>query len=95
MRVRWLNASLQAVRAIHSRVAADNPQAGSEVVKRIEAAALRLGASPAFGVRDKFRGRGRLRSRSLPALSSTGFNGDDIEVLRVFHASMNWPSLMQ
>jgi addiction module RelE/StbE family toxin len=95
MKVRWLRASLQAVRQIHARIAADNPQAARKVVKRIQSAVSHLGAFPAAGRPGRVRGTREAVVPKLPYIIVYRIKGHEVEILRVFHTSMNWPPLMQ
>jgi addiction module RelE/StbE family toxin len=95
MRVRWLNSALRAVRTIHSRVAADNPQAAAGVVRRIQGSVSHLSAFPESGRPGRVAGTREVVVPKLPYLIVYRINGDDVEILRVFHTSMDWPPLME
>lgn len=95
MRVRWLRGATRSLRLIHARIATDNPKAARQVVQRIRSSASRLASFPASGRLGQVAGTRELVVPGLPYLVVYAVGKDTVDILRVFHTAMDWPSLLQ
>ena len=94
MKVRWLAAAAQALDREYDYLAARNPQAARAVFARIVALVRRLGEFPQSGRPGQIAGTRELVIPGLPYVVIYRVNGDQVEILRVFHTARDWPELM-
>ena len=94
MRVRWLPSAARALDAEYDYLAAKNPQAARQVFRRIVSATRRLGEFPHSGRVGQVEGTRELVVAGLPYLVVYQVSGEQVEILRVFHTSRDWPSAM-
>jgi toxin ParE1/3/4 len=73
-------------------IASDNPAAASHVVQRINRAVQRLQQHPAMGRPGRVPGTRELVISGTPYIIPYRVRGEDVELLRVFHAARKWPS---
>jgi toxin ParE1/3/4 len=95
VKVRWLKGASRSLRSVHARIALDNPDAARRVVQRIKSSVVRLETFPASGRIGQVPGTVELVINNLPYIVVYRIPGDSVEILRVFHAAMNWPPLLQ
>ena len=95
MQVCWLKAAVRSLRAIHYRIASDNPEAASKVFRRIQSAISHLASCPECGRQGRVPGTREVVLPQLSYIIVYRIRGTDVEILRVFHTSMNWPPLME
>ena len=91
MRVKWTIKAIENLEEVFEHIAADNPQAASDVAKRIWDASQLLSRQPGMGRPGKVAGTRELVIPGLPyVLPYVEIKGAVI-ILRVMHASMKWP----
>ena len=91
MRVKWLRTALANLNAEAEYIARDDPAAASRVVIRILNAVENLREFPALGRPGRVIGTRELVIPSTPYIIPYRVRKDAVEVLRVFHASRQWP----
>jgi toxin ParE1/3/4 len=95
MKVRWLKDGTRSLRSVHAHIALDNPAAARRVVQHIRASIRHLQTFPRSGRIGQVPGTMELVVNNLPYIVVYRISGDSVEILRVFHAAMNWPPLLQ
>lgn len=91
MRVKWLRTALANLNTEAEYIARDDPAAASRVVIRILNAVEDLREFPALGRPGRVIGTRELVIPSTPYIVPYRVRKDAVEVLRVFHASRQWP----
>ncbi len=94
MKLAWLSSARQSLRAQIAFIAHDNPAAARRVHQRIHDAVRNLGLFPETGRTGEVAGTRELVVPGLPHLVVYRIAGGRVEILRVFHTSMNWPASM-
>ena len=94
MKIAWLTAARDSLRAQLAFIARDNPAAARRVRRRIHDAVRNLALFPESGRRGEVAGSRELVVPGLPYIVVYRVARERVEILRVFHASMNWPHLM-
>lgn len=92
MRIRWLKRALKNLEDEAGYIARDNPQAAEQVVTRIDTAVRMLAIHPGLGREGRVPGTRELVVAHTPYLVPYRVHGQQIEILRVFHASRRWPA---
>ena len=92
MNIRWLSSALVQLDRIHGHIARENPKAAAGVFRQIRKAPGQLARFPHLGRHSQVEGTRELVVTGLPYLIVYRVAGDDVEILRVFHTSMNWIS---
>ncbi|MCY7387381.1 MAG: type II toxin-antitoxin system RelE/ParE family toxin [Burkholderiales bacterium] len=93
MRLRWTKLASQDLDDIAEYIGQDSPAAASRVVLELmERAESMLVAHPAAGRAGRVLGTRELVIASLPYLIAYRVSENQIEILRVMHASRRWPS---
>jgi toxin ParE1/3/4 len=92
VRVKWLAQALLNLDSEANYIARDNPTAASRIVQSINRAVERLRQYPAMGRPGRVPGTRELVVPETPHIIPYRVRGDDIEILRVFHAARKWPS---
>jgi plasmid stabilization system protein ParE len=95
VRVRWLTGAASSLRAVHARIALDNPAAARRVVQRIRASVARLRTFPASGRAGQVPGTMELVIDGLPYIVVYRTSEKEVQILRVFHTATDWPRLLQ
>jgi toxin ParE1/3/4 len=95
MNVVWLREASVLLDRHYDYIARENPRAAQHVFKRIIAATEKLGTFPHSGRLGQIPGTRELVVTNLPYIVVYRVSGDTVEVLRVFHAAMNWQSFLQ
>ena len=95
MKIRWLTRATRLLRAIHSRIAEENPAAAKGVVRSIEQATHRLREFPLSGRVGRIAGTSELVVRGLPYIIVYRINDGEIQILRVFHTAIEWPAILE
>ena len=91
MHVRWLRAALENLNAEAEYSARDNPDAAKRIVARISEAVLNLATYPALGRPGRVSGTRELVVPGTPYIIPYQVRGDEIEIVRIFHAARRWP----
>ena len=95
MDIRWLEDALADVRAIHSHIADDNPEAAARTVRRIQEAAEVLGTLGDRGRPGRWPGTRELVVAGTPYIVPYRVRDEVIEILRVFLGARQWPSSIE
>ena len=91
MPVRWLQAALDNLDAEAEYIAADDPKAARSVVTAIINAIGHLAKHPNLGRPGRVNGTRELIVPNTRYIIPYRMRGNQIEILRVFHASHKWP----
>ena len=92
MRIRWLRAALANFDAEAEYIARDNPAAAARVVKAITNAVDCLKEYPAMGRPGRITGTRELVVSDTPYIIPYRVRGNEVEIVRVFHAARKWPT---
>ena len=92
MRVRWLDDSKNDLKDLRRYIAQDNPRAARSVVKKVLFTVELLADQPELGRQGRIVNTRELIIASTPYIVPYRFKNGAIEILRVFHCSMQWPS---
>jgi toxin ParE1/3/4 len=92
MKLRWLKAGTRSLRLVHARIAMDNPGAAKRVVERIESSVNNLASFPTSGRVGQILGTRELVVPGLPYIVVYRLSIEALEILRVFHASQDYPA---
>jgi addiction module RelE/StbE family toxin len=95
MRLRWLSQALAELDAQYDYLHRRNPVVAKRVFERIVATASRLREFPNSGRHGEAESTRELVVPGFPYIVAYRVNDDAVEILRVFHDSMNWPPRMQ
>lgn len=90
MSIRWLSSALVELDRIHGYIARENPRAAARVFRQIRKAPRQLARFPQLGRPSQVEGTRELVVTGLPYLIIYRVAGDDVEILRIFHTSMDW-----
>jgi len=91
MRIRWLRKALQNLTSEADYIARDDPPAAARTVVRIFEAVEQLVMFPALGRPGRVVGTRELVVTGTPYIIPYRVRGDQVEILRVFHAARKWP----
>ncbi len=91
MMVRWLDAAVNDLQALRDYVSQDNAVAARELAKRIIQTVGMLAQHPGLGRPGRVPNTRELVVSSTPYIIPYRVKEDVIQVLRVFHGSMQWP----
>jgi toxin ParE1/3/4 len=91
MKRQWLSSALAELDRIFEHISLDNPTAGREVFQCIRHSTRQLSGFPKAGHPGQMRGTRELVITGLPYLVVYRVTPDTVEILRVLHASTNWP----
>lgn len=87
MKLRWLKNALKSLRSVLQFIAAENPEATSKVVIRIERSVERLREYPLSGRTGTVAGTREIVVPGLPYLIVYHVTENEVQILRVFHTS--------
>ncbi len=91
MHIRWTRTALANLDAEAAYIARENPQAAQRTVERIRDAVHRLVDYPALGRPGRVPGTRELVVPDTPYIVPYRVRGEELEILRVFHAARRWP----
>ena len=91
VQLKWLGRALRNLREEADYIAQDDPTAAARVVLRIESAVALLVTQPALGRAGRVPGTRELIVPETPYVVPYRIRGQQVEVLRVFHARRRWP----
>jgi addiction module RelE/StbE family toxin len=91
MRVRWTTAASEDLTRIVNRIREDNPKAALRVAQTIYTGIAALRKSPFRGRLGLAPGTRELVYPPWPYIAVYEIAGDQIHVLRIRHASQEWP----
>jgi toxin ParE1/3/4 len=95
MKLRWLRSGSEALRRIKAYIACENPAAAQKVGRQVRQAVLRLAEFPESGRPGQVPGTRELIVPGTPYLVVYRLRENTVEILRVFHTTMNWPPQMR
>jgi addiction module RelE/StbE family toxin len=87
MAILWRDRATRDIEGIFTYVAADNPSAAGDVVRRLRTAIAQLVEFPRRGRKGTFPGTLELVIPGLPYIVVYRLSGNDIEILAVPHAA--------
>jgi toxin ParE1/3/4 len=91
VRVKWLRIALANLNDEAEYIAQDNPAAAIRVAESIQQAVENLRLFPAMGRPGRVLGTRELVVPGTPYIIPYRVRNNEIEILRVFHASRRWP----
>ena len=91
MKIRWLQNALRHLDEEAAYIATDNPEAACVVVARILEAVALLAAQPSLGRPGRVPGTRELVVQKTRYLVPYRVQGEQVEILRVFHTSRRLP----
>jgi toxin ParE1/3/4 len=80
-----------ALERIVDHIADDNPMAALAEAQRIRAAVSQLAQHPRMGRKGRVRGTFELIIQGVPYIVPYRINGQDVQILSVYHSSRKWP----
>ena len=93
MRIVWLEAARDDLRAIRRYISRDNPAAAKRVATRIVAATAGLQKNPNLGRPGRWSETRELVIPGSRYILPYRLRGQTIEILRVLHGAQDWPDL--
>ena len=81
------------MQAAHRGIAADKPKAAAKAAARFEIAVERFAALPAMGRPGRRPGTREILAPGTPYVVIYRIGDGEIQILRVYQASRNWPGL--
>jgi toxin ParE1/3/4 len=92
VRVNWLRGARANLIAVSEYIANDNPDAAARTVAAIVNAVETLEHFPALGRPGRISGTRELVVSGTPYIVPYRVRGEDVQLIRVFHAARKWPS---
>lgn len=92
MIIKWLDDAVDDLQALRLYIAKDKPSAANRVAKQILNAVNFLPHHPDMGRLGRVANTRELIIPNLPYVIPYRVRHNAIEILRVFHAAMQWPS---
>jgi toxin ParE1/3/4 len=89
--IRFTQAALADVQNIHDFIARDNPMVAKRVVIAIERSIERLTLFPLSGRKGAVEGTRELVIPRLPYIAVHAINGENVDIIAVFHAAQDIP----
>lgn len=91
MIIKWFEDAITDLQALQQYIALDNPTAAKKVAKRIISAVNLLTEQPGIGRHGRVPNTRELVISDTPYIIPYRVKNNTIEILRVFHSSMQWP----
>jgi len=95
LQIKWLDLARNDLDSIEDYVAVENPDAAVRVVLRVITAVEILADQPGVGRAGRVEGTRELVLTDIPYTVAYRVKNNTIEILRVLHQAMNWPSVFQ
>ncbi|PPD55404.1 MAG: type II toxin-antitoxin system mRNA interferase toxin, RelE/StbE family [Methylotenera sp.] len=95
MQIKWRVLALNDLLEIVSYIAEDNPVAAYDVNDEIYRQVELLVTHPNIGRRGRTKGTKELVISNLPYVLPYRIIGEEIEIIRVYHTSRQWPKNLQ
>ncbi len=89
--IKWLDDAIYDLTALRQYIAQDKPSAANRVAKRILSHVNHLSDQPAMGRPGRVPGTRELVVTSTPYIIPYRVKNNTVEILRVLHATMEWP----
>jgi len=90
--VKWLRSARANLIAVSEYIGQDNPDAAASTVAAIVKAVGTLEHFPALGRPGRISGTRELVISGTPYIVPYRVRGDEVQLIRVFHAARKWPS---
>jgi len=94
MQIRWLEDAVEDLQALHQYIASDNPKAATDIAKKINHSVTHLKQHPAMGRPGRVVNTRELIIPNIPCIVPYRVKNNAIEILRVLHATMQWPEAL-
>ena len=94
MQIRWTKSASQNLEHIENYIAEDNPAAAIDTIFRIFQAVEMLTIHPHIGRPGRVVGIRELVISGTPYIVPYRVKDNSVEILRVFHAAMQWPEVL-
>ena len=91
MKIVWLDDALDGMKIIHTYIAADNPSAAYNTLRKIKIMTDILANFPLMGRIGRVRGTHELVIKGTSYVVPYRIQKNSIEILNVFHGARNWP----
>ena len=91
MIIKWLEDAIFDLQALRRYIAVNSPSAANRVAKRIIGGVDLLSEQPGIGRHGRVSGTRELVVSGTPYIIPYRVKNNTIEILRVFHGSMQWP----
>jgi len=91
MMIKWLDDAVNDLQALRQHITQDNPNAATRIAKRILTAVDLLSEQPNIGRPGRIPNTRELVVAGTPYIIPYRVKRTSIEILRVFHSSMQWP----
>jgi toxin ParE1/3/4 len=91
LRVKWIRRALRDLDEVEAYIARDNPAAAAETVLGIARAVSLLQEQPGLGRAGRVPGTRELVIPDSPYIVPYRVKDNIVQVLRVYHASRQWP----
>lgn len=91
MKIRWLEDALFDLRSLRSYIAQDNPTAANRIATTILKAVNLLTEQPGMSRPGRVHNTRELIITNTPYIVPYRVNNNIIEILRVYHAALQWP----
>jgi len=91
MMIMWLDDAVQDLQSLHQYIILENPAAANRIAKRILNTVNLLLEQPAMGRQGRVHNTRELIVSGTPFIIPYRVKNKNIEILRVFHAAMQWP----
>ena len=95
MRIRWTGSALADLEAIGDFIALDNPIAAQRMVVGLVASVDALRDHPNLGRPGRLAGTRELVVNGTPYVVPYRVQGDDVQILAVFHGARRWPAAFE
>lgn len=92
MRVKWLDDAIDDLQSLRDYIATENPAAANNIAKRILKAVTLLSEQPNIGRQGRVPHTREFIISSTPFIIPYRMKNNIIEILRVLHCAMQWPS---
>ncbi len=91
MKIKWTTGASQNLKHIEEYIARDNPKAGINMVLKIIKSVELLSHNPGMGKTGRLFETRELIISGTPFIVPYRVKAGQIQILRVFHSSMQWP----
>ncbi len=91
MMIKWLDDAIYDLEALRYYIAQDKPSSANRLAKQILKAVTLLSEQPSMGRPGRVLGTRELINSNTPYIIPYRVKNNNIEILRVLHAAMEWP----
>lgn len=91
MRLVWRRRAIEDLRALQAYLASHDPRAAKRIAATIRRAVEQLATLPHLGRPGRVRGTRELIVSRTPYVIPYRVVGDEVQILRVYHAARRWP----